>query len=387
MNTIMQKIFVLLFSLSFFLACNHETKKGFEISGTIKNSNEKMVYLQETPLGTGQRFISDSSEIGKDGSYHLNAKASEESLFSLFLKNQQFPFAYVINDAPKITVNADVNSENSYEVKGSPASRSLKDFSINAFNKRNDLYMLGKEMENLKNSNASDSVMISINDKGKILISQLREYVKNFIQNSSDPITSVWALGNNSDIFPENDYQALLNGIVKKFPDHKGIAEIKKLNDRQVALAEQKKQQLPQEPQWIGKPAPELSLPDMNGKQVKLSSFKGKYLLVDFWASWCLPCRQENPNVVEAYNKYKNKNFTILGVSLDEEKGDWLHAVEHDQLSWVQVSDLQSWNSIAVSTYDFKSIPFNVLIDPDGKIIAQSLRGSELDEKLSEILK
>jgi peroxiredoxin len=183
-----------------------------------------------------------------------------------------------------------------------------------------------------------------------------------------------------------NDYQTILNGIVKKFPKHKGIAAVKEMNDRQMALAKQKLQQ-PQETEWTGKQAPELSLPDMNGNEIKLSSFKGKYVLVDFWASWCLPCRQENPNVVQAYNKYKNKNFTILGVSLDKEKDDWLNAIQKDKLSWTQVSDLREWNSLAVSTFDFSGIPFNVLVDPDGKIIAQSLRGNELENKLEEVLK
>ena len=179
---------------------------------------------------------------------------------------------------------------------------------------------------------------------------------------------------------------ALLNGIVTKFPAHKGVAKIKEMNERQLALAKQKSQPI-DEPQWINKQAPELSLPDVNGKTITLNSFKGKYVLVDFWASWCLPCRKENPNVVQAYNKYKNKNFTILGVSLDKEKEDWLGAIETDKLSWTQVSDLQEWNSAAVSTFNFSGIPFNVLVDPEGKIIAQSLRGDSLEEKLEEILK
>jgi peroxiredoxin len=271
-------------------------------------------------------------------------------------------------------------------VEGSPASKSLKEFSLNASDRWTKLYLLGHEMDSLKNSGATDSVLLSINDQGTSRLNELQTYVKNFIKNSSDPITSVWALGTYSQVFSLDDYQGLLNGIVKKFPQHKGVAAIKEMNDRQLALAKQKSQQ-PQETQWIGKAAPELSLPDINGNQIKLSSFKGKYVLVDFWASWCLPCRRENPNVVQAYNKYKNKNFTILGVSLDKEKDDWVHAIQKDNLSWTQISDLREWNSAAVSTYNFTGIPFNVLIDPEGKIIAQSLRGDELDQKLSEILR
>jgi len=124
----------------------------------------------------------------------------------------------------------------------------------------------------------------------------------------------------------------------------------------------------------------------VNGKKISVSDFKGKYLLVDFWASWRGPCRQENPNVVAAYNKFKNKNFTILGVSLDEDKNAWLSAIKHDNLAWAQMSDLKQWQSAAIDAYRFNGIPFNVLIDPEGKIIAESLRGEMLEQKLSEVL-
>jgi thiol-disulfide isomerase/thioredoxin len=128
-------------------------------------------------------------------------------------------------------------------------------------------------------------------------------------------------------------------------------------------------------------------MPGLDGKPVSISSFRGKYLLVDFWASWCGPCRGENPNVVAAYNKYKDKNFTILGVSLDQDKASWLQAIKKDGLAWNHMSDLKYWNSAAVEAYHFDGIPFNVLIDPNGKIIASSLRGPELDAKLAEVLK
>ena len=127
-------------------------------------------------------------------------------------------------------------------------------------------------------------------------------------------------------------------------------------------------------------------MPGIDGKPLSISSFKGKYLLVDFWASWCGPCRGENPNVVAAYNKYKDKNFTILGVSLDDDKSAWQEAIKKDGLNWNHMSDLKQWQSAAVNTYQFDGIPFNVLIDPTGKIIASSLRGAELDQKLAELL-
>jgi peroxiredoxin len=382
----MRVIFFSIVVFSFLVSCKHAEKKEFEVSGIIKNARDKIVYLQETPLGAGERFVADSAVIDDQGSYRLKARAAEESLYSLSLKNETYPFAFVINDASKITVNADAQNQNDYEVKGSSASKSLKEFSIAASNKWTELYWLGHEMDSLKKAGAADSVLTNTNSRGSSKLNELQNFVSRYIKSSSDPITSVWALGSYSQLFSMSDYQALLNGLVKKFPDHKGIAAIKEMNDRQVALAKQKSEES-QAAEWVGKQAPEFSMPDVNGNEIKLSSFKGKYVLVDFWASWCVPCRKENPNVVQAYNKYKDKNFTILGVSLDKEKDDWLNAIQKDKLSWTQVSDLQEWNSLAVSTFNFDGIPFNVLIDPNGKIIGESLRGEELERKLQEVLK
>ncbi|MCZ4224864.1 TlpA disulfide reductase family protein [Pedobacter rhodius] len=131
--------------------------------------------------------------------------------------------------------------------------------------------------------------------------------------------------------------------------------------------------------------APEFTQPDQFGKTIKLSDYKGRYVLIDFWASWCHPCRDENPNLVKQYNLYKNRNFTILSVSLDERKEDWLKAIKEDKLPWKQVSDLKRNNEAKVK-YGVQSIPDNFLVDPDGKIIAKNLRGEELNKKLAEVL-
>ncbi len=137
----------------------------------------------------------------------------------------------------------------------------------------------------------------------------------------------------------------------------------------------------------MGKPLPDFSQEDTNGKLVSFSSFKGKYVLVDFWASWCGPCRQENPNVVRAYNKYKGKNFTVLGISLDKSKQPWLDAIQADGLTWQHLSDLKGWTNAVAQKFGINSIPQNFLVDPNGVVIGKNLRGADLDSKLEEILK
>ena len=135
----------------------------------------------------------------------------------------------------------------------------------------------------------------------------------------------------------------------------------------------------------IGSHIADFSETDTAGNKVKISSFRGKYVLIYFWASWCRPCRMENPNVVAAYNKYHQKNFTVLGVSLDQAKASWLNAIRMDGLAWTQVSDLHGWSSALASKFKITSIPQNLLIDPNGIIIAKNLRGDALNQKLEEL--
>jgi peroxiredoxin len=180
------------------------------------------------------------------------------------------------------------------------------------------------------------------------------------------------------------EFEAPLTKLAKRFPKHQGIADA--LAYVKSPAPQPQTQTQPAKPE-VGATAPELTMNDIGGNPFSLSQLRGKYVLIDFWASWCAPCREENPNVVAAFNRFKDKNFTVLGVSLDQNKQAWIDAVKDDKLTWQQISDLKYWGSAAVPLYGIDGIPYNVLIDPQGKIIATHLTGNALHNKLAEVLK
>jgi len=195
----------------------------------------------------------------------------------------------------------------------------------------------------------------------------------------------LFALGYIADM-PMEKLEKTVNGLSKRFAGNAAVAGVVSQFNEEKERAKQPQRPAAHVPQ-PGDIAPEISMPDTEGKMFSLSSLRGKYVLVDFWASWCGPCRAENPNVVNAFKKYSNKNFTILGVSLDKSKEAWLEAIKKDGLTWTHISDLKHWDSEAQKIYQFEGIPYNVLIDPKGKILATSLRGEELEQKLASVLK
>jgi len=212
--------------------------------------------------------------------------------------------------------------------------------------------------------------------KHKELAVSEKATLKIFILANPDSYLSLLALSSVGGPSPDPvELGSLYDSLSQRLKDTETAKVLKKQLDQLKSTA-------------VGVVAPDFTQNDVNGTPVTLSSFKGKYVLLDFWASWCGPCRQENPNVVKAYNKYKDKNFTILSVSLDKADGKaaWLAAIQNDGLTWTQVSDLKFWNNQAAALYFVTSIPSNFLIDPSGKIIARDLRGDDLDAKLAEVL-
>jgi peroxiredoxin len=212
--------------------------------------------------------------------------------------------------------------------------------------------------------------------KLKALQTDYHSALKNFILANPDSYLSLLTLASLGGHTPDlNEIEPLLNGLSKELRETETARALRNGLESLKTTA-------------IGAMAPDFEQADTLGHPVRLSSFRGKYVLLDFWASWCAPCRQENPNIVKVYNKFKDKNFTIIGISLDRQGGTfaWLNAIRKDHLTWTQLSDLKFWNNAVAQLYFVQSIPKNFLIDPTGKIIAQDLRGDDLETKLEEVL-
>lgn len=222
----------------------------------------------------------------------------------------------------------------------------------------------------------SASFEADMNARNKEIESEKNGVLRTFITSHTNSIISLYSL------------QELAGPIPDNVDDVKGLYSSLSPAVKNTALGKKYETMLAiQEKLAIGRMAPDFTAPDTSGNNVSLSSFRGKYVLLDFWASWCHPCRDENPVLVKAYNKFQPKGFEILGVSLDQQtkKEAWLKAIHDDHLKWMQVSDLKYWKSEIAALYAIRAIPQNFLIDPQGKIIAKNLRGEALEKKLAEV--
>jgi len=384
----MRKIVLSVIVISFLFSCKDKDSKSFTVAGVLHNAPSKAVLIEESDISTGQKILKDSSSVAADGKFSLSIDAKKNAIYNLRLQNDVTHFATIINDANKINIDVDFNKRTDfYNVSGSNASKSIQEYFAKITGMQKDRGTIYFQMDSIKSNNGDSMLILDLNTKQQQILKDEKTYSQQVIQQSTNPSLSLFILSTFQGMardpnyringFSDEEVVGLLNGVLIKFPERTDIAGIR--NAVEAGIPKLK---------WVGKQAPEISLPDTEGKNVKLSSFRGKYVLVDFWASWCGPCRRENPNVVLAYNQFRGKNFTVLGVSLDRpgQKEAWMKAIVDDRLNWTHISDLKYWQSEVVPVYQLESIPFNVLIDPEGKVVAENLRGEALSQKLQQVL-
>ncbi len=343
---------------------------GYSISGIVTGKDSGWVYLRHKD-STGT--VEDSARI-KDHKFVFMGKVAEPSLFYFMLGNgDDDKYLTFFGEDTSIQITADKDSVDKATVSGS-ASQALYE----AYTKMmKPLKMQEREVDKEYKAaydNKDKALMDSLDKVGSKIDTEEHQAILSYIQSNPSSIIGAWAVSRNMLYDPDI---AVLKKTLATFTPAVQQSSYGKMIGQTIEMTEKFA---------VGKTAPDFTMNDTAGKPVSLSSFKGKYVLVDFWASWCGPCRRENPNVVAAFEKYKGKSFTILGVSLDDDKASWLKAISKDNLAWTQVSDLKGWKNAVSVQYGIRAIPSNFLLDPDGKIIGHNLRGDELAGVLAKTL-
>jgi len=317
-----------------YAATAQKSDEKFELSGTVKGGHDRYIYLQK--FDNKMLVVIDSAKISADGKYKFNTKVKLPELYGITLNpaiDLLHPF-YVFLENSKITAEVDsIDSYHHSKVSGSSLQALYNEYNANPRGVKIDEFIKAHPQSLVS------AYLLYRNYSYRLSAEQLEQYT------------------------------ALLHPSLTNTPYVKALKELPAVYRKA----------------GVGNKAIDFVQQDVNGKTFRLSDHYGKYLFVDFWASWCPPCRAESPNLIKVYNKYKAKGFEVIGVSFDKSKKNWLKAIKDDGLPWLQVSDLTYWNNAAGKLYGVRLIPNNVLINPQGIIVGRNLHGDELEKQLEEL--
>jgi len=379
----MKKIFLFVSAAALFASCSKTGDNEYIISGTIEGVDGKNVILERQDGDVPGKFVAIDSVKVENGKFEIKGTATEPSMHTLRIDSKEGLVDFILEEG-EIKVAVDKDTIAKTKVSGTFNNDELTKF-------KDDLKVIQKDVQNksmafqqantqkmTQAQQTKDTAVINqlMNDYKKIQEPLNNKYT-NYAENNPKSFLSV-LITESLFNFPEPDFakiKKIYNSLTSELKNTKPGKSIKEKLDNLDAVE-------------IGKVAPDFTAPNPEGKNVSLKQSLGKVTIIDFWASWCAPCRQENPNVVALYNEFHDKGLNIIGVSLDQEDGaaKWKDAIAADKLTWTHVSNLKFWQDPIAKKYNVRSIPATFILDASGKIVAKDLRGEELKAKVKELL-